>query len=172
MSGLRLEIDPLRLDQELIGQASQYYLWSTKTADAQMKYDGAKSALSLLASSLSLEVRKYPEFFKLSGKPTNDLVDAVVFTQPEYVAAQHAVDKARHDLGLYKSAVDALEHRKRALTLMVDLWTREYYIDSQRRDRTGVQQVAEETDEDPYKHPARKARRMIRELEDGDADDE
>lgn len=172
MSDLRLEIDPLRLDQELIGQASQFYLWSHKTADAQMRYDGAKSALSLLTAQLGLEIRRKPESAGLTGKPTNDVVDAVVFSRPEYIEAQQVVDKARHDLGLYKSAVDALEHRKRALTLLVDLWTREYYIDYQRRDHSGSrQQVAEESGGDPYQHPARKARRMIRELEDGDGDE-
>ena len=172
MSDLRLEIDPLRLDQELIGQASQYYLWSKKTADAQMQYDAAKSQLSLLTAQLGLEVRKHPEFFNLSGKPANDVVDAVVVTQSEYQSAQAAVDKARHDLGLYKSAVDALDHRKRALTLLVDLWTREYYIDNQRRDSPTVEQETAEVDGDPYTTPARKARRMTRKLEDAENDDE
>ena len=50
-----------------------------------------------------------------------------MLTQPEYKAAVKAVNVARHDLAVANAAVNALEHRKRSLSLLVELWIREYY---------------------------------------------
>src|SRR3990167_3731212 len=49
---LRLEIDKFKLDEELVGQPMQVFLWARKTADAQLEFDEAKAELSLSYAEL------------------------------------------------------------------------------------------------------------------------
>lgn len=132
---LRLEIDELRLDKEWLDQPLQFYRWSKITADAQFKLDSAKSEFALTEAEVSREIRDKPEAYGLS-KVTDKAIDATVQTQPEYVAASKAVDRAKHELAIASAAVAALEQRKRALTMLVELWVREYYVDAVPRPRS------------------------------------
>lgn len=129
---LRLDIDKHRLDEEWAEQPNQFYYWSIKAANAQLAYDAAKSELALQAAKLDREIREDPSAFGV-GKINNDVVEAAVLQQPEYKAHQKTVGLRYNELLHYRAAVDALEHRKRALTMLVELYTREYFADSHSR---------------------------------------
>ncbi len=139
-SELRLEIDRDRLADELVGQPLQLYMWATKVADAQLELDTAKSALSVTYAELDKEIRDDPESFGIA-KLTNEVVGQTIITQPQHRAAEAKVNRCKHAVGVLKAAVDGLEHRKRALTLLVEIESREYYADP--RSKRG-----EMTDED------------------------
>ena len=153
MTELRLQIDKHRLDEEWEGQAVQFYYWAKQAADAQLKYDAAKSALSLKSAELDREIRNDPMSFDV-GKITDKVAEKTIPLQPEYQAAERAVRQAYNELLHCKAAVDALEHRKRGLTMMVELYTREYYADSHRK---GIRDLSEEEKQDVR---ARGQRRM------------
>jgi len=127
---LRLEIDRLKLDQEWTEQPSLFHTWAIKAADAQAEYDQEKSKLELTKSELYQQIREEPTAFGLSDKMTENLVGNTVITQPEHNAAVRRCNKARHGLEIAKAAVNALEHRKRALSLLVELWLRDYYSEA------------------------------------------
>lgn len=125
---LRLEIDPLALDREWLGQPQQVYNWSKKAADAQLKFDQSKTELAIKRAELDREVRDNPEVYGIN-KLTETIVDMSITANPEYRTRLKAVDQAKYDLNVVNAAVEALQQRKRALQMLVELWVRQYYAD-------------------------------------------
>lgn len=123
---LRLEINRLRLDEEWQGQAQQFYTWSAKYAEAQQKLDAAKLDLTVHEGELNKEIRKNYKDFGLE-KATDDTVKAAISSHTDTIRYSNKVNEARYALNMADAAVQALEHRKRALTQLVELWIREYY---------------------------------------------
>lgn len=127
----RLEIDPLALDVELQEHPSQYGYWADTAAKAQRKVDEAKVDLESTRSKIDREIRLNPEDYGLE-KVTDRAVGAAVDGQPECKAAQKKLIDAKFESNLANGRVNALEHRKRALSLLVELWIREYYSERSR----------------------------------------
>jgi len=121
-----LAIDEMRLDREWVDQPKLMAEWTEKAANCQFDYDTAKSNLSLTEAELSHDVRSDPDSYGVT-KVINESVAVAVKTDPKYRAAVANVTKSRHDLALANAMVTALEHRKRALTMLVELWIRDYY---------------------------------------------
>lgn len=121
-----LKIDPLNLEKEWIKQAELMWEWTKSAADAQHAYDTAKSNLSLTEADLASSIRDDPGLYGVS-KISNEAVAVAVKIQPEYKSAVKKVDKARHTLALTNGMVTALDHKKRALGMLVELWVRDYY---------------------------------------------
>lgn len=123
---LRLKIDDYRLNEEWSNQVEQYYVWAQKVAKAQLEYDSAEARLALCDASLAKEIRENKEVYDIE-KVTNEVVTATIEIQPEHTSAVSKVNSARYELGMVKAGLNALEHRKRALTMKVELWIRNYY---------------------------------------------
>ena len=142
---LRLEIDPYRLEDEWAMQPKMYFIWAEKTADAQARYDEAKSELDLTKAELDQQIREDSASFGIDGKLTEKLIENCILTQLDYKAAVKQVIQTRHGLEHCKAAVNALEHKKRALSMHVELWIRSYYSEPQVKPHT---EEAEEWDKD------------------------
>jgi hypothetical protein len=127
---LRLEIDQMKLDKEWADQPLLYHEWSLKAAHAQNRHDEEKSKLDIVQAELDRDIRANPSAFEL-GKITETVISNTVILQPEYQAQTRRVQSAKHDLDIMKAAIGALDHRKRALTLLVELWIRDYYSNPQ-----------------------------------------
>ena len=121
-----LEIDEFNLEKEWKDQPTLMGKWVKDAADAQYAYDSAKSSLTLVEADLGHEVRLSPGNYGVT-KISNDAVDIAVKGQSAYRVAIRDVDKARHTLALVNGMVTALDHRKRALGMLVELWTKDYY---------------------------------------------
>lgn len=126
---LRLQIDRLRLDEEWSDQPKMFHNWSLQVADAQLTYDQAKAKLDVTCAELSDGMRKDPESFGLD-KVTEKAIELAIPLQPDHQLAVNRVNKARHTLEVAKAAVNALEHRKRAMSLLVELFIRDYYSEA------------------------------------------
>jgi hypothetical protein len=121
----RFEIDRLHLEEEWAAHPMQVSAACDKVADMQLAYDTHKAAVETIEADLDNEVRTDLE---LAGtRVTEGKVSAALKARPEYKAAQRKVREARHALEKAKGRVNALEHRKRALTSLTDLWIRDYY---------------------------------------------
>lgn len=126
--GVRFSVDPLKLDEEWQSHPQMVYNASKEVADRQYAFDCAKTEFEQTKAELSDLIRRNPEQYT-NGKATVDAIASAVILQPEYRRGSDRVDDARHTLGLAQAASTALEHRKRALTMMVELYVREYYSD-------------------------------------------
>ena len=126
MATLRLEIDPLRLDEEWLDQPKQRQIFGELLADAQLELDTAKSRLEVIKAETDREIRDDPADFGLS-KVTEAAVSTAVPVQPAVQIAVKKVNAAKHKVNVLQAAVDGLEHRKRALTQLVELHGQDYY---------------------------------------------
>ena len=128
MSELNLSIDPLKLDQEWVRHPGHYGIWAAKVVEAQEAYDIAKSKFDLVKSQLDTGIRTDPSAYGLA-KMTEGAISSAIPSQPEYQAAEKAVIIAKKQLGLCNAVINSLEHKKRALTLLVELFIHDYYAE-------------------------------------------
>ena len=140
---LELVVDPLRLDGALLDQPDQRYYWGVQLADAQFLADGARGHRDVIAAEADKAIRDDPEAYGLV-KATETTVPAAVKATDGYIEADAAYAAARHRVLVLQAAVDGLEHRKRTLTLLVELHTTNYYSEP----HAGVQVVDETTSKD------------------------
>jgi hypothetical protein len=123
---LDLSIDKNNLDAEWVEQPTLYFHWAKNASDAQHSLDKEKAKFDLIKAELEQSIRAQPNDYGLE-KVTESAISATVLVQPEYKAGLSRVNDARHDLAVAQAAVNALEHRKRSLSMLVELWIREYY---------------------------------------------
>ena len=160
---LRLEIDRHNLEEEWEGHPQMYHAWAKKVAGYQATYDHAKSRLSVVAAELDRDIRNDPSLFGVPQKLTETVIYNTVILQPEHKKATKELHEASHNLGIAKAAVDALEHRKRALTLLVELWIRDYYS------KPSLRNALAPDDEEPDKENTRtRGRRRLERERDND----
>ena len=127
---LKLAVDQYHLEAEWILQAKMYHDWALAVAQAQSDYDTAKSAVDVAKAEAQQEIREVPEDYGIA-KVTEKAVDSAVELHPDVKAATNKLNKARYERDVKKAAVDALEHKKRALSMLTELWVREYYVKDQ-----------------------------------------
>lgn len=123
---LRLEIDPLRLDEEWQGQPKQRQVFGELLADAQLELDTAKSQLEVIKAETDQEIRASPEAFGVA-KVTEGSISTAVTTHPAVRVAVKKLNEARHKVNVLEAAVAGLEHRRAALKSMVELVGQDYF---------------------------------------------
>jgi hypothetical protein len=129
MESLNLDIDPLKLEQEWQRHPSLYGFWAEKSVEAIDAYDRSKAALDVTKANLDVDIREHPAKYGAS-KTTNEVVNNLITVHPEYLEKLKESLVAKKQMNHAKAVLDSLEHRKRALTMLVDLWVRDYYSDS------------------------------------------
>lgn len=123
---LNLEVDRLKLDEEWAKHPQEYHLYAEAFADYQFAYDIAKSKLELVQAEIDRDVRANPTDFQIA-KITESLVKSTIIVQPEYQSAVKKLNIAKHELESARANVNSLDQRKRQLTLLVELWIKDYY---------------------------------------------
>lgn len=119
-------IDEMRLDREWNQQAARYFEVATELADARREYDELEAGLKVLKAEIDLDVRKNPDKYGLD-KTTEGIVSSVVTKDSRVTIAHDEVRDARHRVDILSGALEALQHRKRALEKLVDLHLSGYY---------------------------------------------
>jgi len=122
----RLVIDEFDLDQEWVGQPALFFRWARKKADADRCVDGAKGELDVVKADLDANIRKNPEVFGIA-KITEKVVENTILSNSVYQETVQEVIKAKHDAAIIAAAVEALQHRKRALECLVTLHGQNYF---------------------------------------------
>lgn len=129
-AGIHFEIDPLRLEAEWRDHPQAVYNAASDAALRRRDFDRANEDLSLITARIQSEIRKNPAANLGEGvKVTEDAISNCMKSDIEYMAACRKVTDARYAMNMADAAVTALEHKKRALTKLVDLWLHEYYSD-------------------------------------------
>lgn len=126
MQNLNLSIDPLKLEVEWMNHPGVYGYWAEVLAETQSEYDEVKSAFDVTKATISQEIRENPSDFGLNKLTEAAIIDALPL-DPRMKKAVSNVNAAKKKVALAKAAVDALEHKKRALTILAELWIKEYY---------------------------------------------
>ena len=121
-----VQINELQLDKECIRLPSDYLKYASAAADSKRDVSQAKAELDVIEADLSRSIREHPAKYGLE-KETQAAVAAAVILQPEYARALKLLHKAQHQSALADAVVWALEHKKRSLTLLVDLHGMGYF---------------------------------------------
>jgi hypothetical protein len=122
------EIDKDNLDKECISLPSNYRRFAFLSAEAKRDMLEAKAYLEVISAQLSLRIRSHPGKFGIE-KITESIVSATILVQDQYAEGQKAFLKAQHRHEMTSAVVWALEHKKKALTLLVELHGLGYFAD-------------------------------------------
>jgi hypothetical protein len=141
-----LAIDDLKLEKECQIQPILYAEQARRLADLRRDYDEVSSTYDVVVAEMARKIRKSPKLYGLSDKPSEWSVKEAGLVQNEVKDAAKDVRDARHAMDVQQAMVTALEHRKRALTLMVELRTQDYY--SEPRVSPGQRRAVQEGDKD------------------------
>ena len=115
-----VEIDENRLDRECIRLPSDYLKAANQSSEAKRDLTEAESELSVVEAELSKAIRAKPEAYGIE-KVTEAAISAAILQRKAYKAALEKVHEARYTADMAQNLVWAMEHKKRALTLLVDL---------------------------------------------------
>lgn len=148
---LRLEIDPLRLDDELIGQPKQRQQFGELLADAQLELDNAKSGLAVAEAEADQDIRMCPSDYGID-KLSEARISATVTLHPAVKISQKRLNESRHRVNVLQAAVDGLEHRRAALKAMVELFGQQYFAGPTTGMPTGIKAENRRRREDGSDH--------------------
>lgn len=115
-----VQIDQDHLDRECIELPSQYLRYAFLAAEAKRDVDESKADMDVVQAELASEVRSTPAKFGIE-KLTESAVSATILTLAGYKKALAEYQKAKHHYEMTQAVVWALEHKKRSLTLLVEL---------------------------------------------------
>lgn len=131
---LVFDIDKNLLDDEWLRQPKLYFEWAVQLEDARAEFEETKAEFDVTKSEVDLAIRMSPGDYEdlpkevvEKGKITEKMVAAILITQTEYKDAQQAMFTARHRVGILQAVVTALDHRKKALEKLVDLYGQKYF---------------------------------------------
>lgn len=112
-----VSIDDSILDKEWILHPKLYMKWLEYEAVCSNKVDKLKSELELLEATLYNFILKNNE-----KKPTEKTIEAEIIANKEYQELNNKLIEAKYELKIASGAVNAFEHRKKALERLVDLY--------------------------------------------------
>lgn len=134
-----LDIDPMRLADEWIGQPKLFHRYATAAADAQAKVDQLNAQAKVVAAELETSARQSPGSYGLQ-KATEGEIKALIPTLPAHQAVIKKLNSAKYDLALADAAVAAVEDRRRALENLVTLMKLDYFATPRERDGVGMEE--------------------------------
>lgn len=134
---LDLAIDMNLLPEQWVEQPALVLHWATQLADAVRDQDQCKRDLAVVEAGLLNEMRLDPTRFGLV-KVTDSSVAAAVQAVPDWLEANDAYIEARYRVNVLRGVVDALEHRKRALQAVTELWQRQWFADPTTRPKNNA----------------------------------
>jgi hypothetical protein len=123
-----VQIDEHNLDRECIRLPGDYLKYAWQAAEAKRDVDEAKAALEVIDADLAKQIRDTPARFGLE-KVTESAISGTILLAPAHKQALQILQDARHDYEMTNAVVWALDHKKRSLTLLVDLHGMGYFSD-------------------------------------------
>lgn len=121
-----VDIDENNLDKECIKLPSAYLRHAHRSAEAKRDVDEVKRQLDVVEADMAKKVRDNPGAYGLE-KVTESAVAATVLRSGTYQAALQTLNEAKYKAELAQAVVWALEHKKRTLTLLVELHGMGYF---------------------------------------------
>jgi hypothetical protein len=128
-------IDEQRLDQEWIDHPPLVEEWAIKKADADHEVRLAKDFLTLVKAEIRARVRTYPSKYGLDAKSTKDDIAAAVDSHRRVRKALAALRECERAAGLAGAAMEALDHRRTAMSKTVELWQMGFRSEPRARSR-------------------------------------
>lgn len=123
---LDIAIDQNLLDQEWVNQPRMYFKYAALLAKARDDFSRAKSSMEVTDADLGTEIRKSPEDFEV-GKVTEASIQQAINNNALHKAAKKKMLDCQYEVSMLEAAVEALNHKKKALEKLVDLRLANYF---------------------------------------------
>jgi len=121
-----IAINASALDVEWVNQPALMGEWCEKLADAKAEVDRAKERRDIVMAELDKEMRLKPEKFGLE-KVTESALSNAIKLEERFLAANEEVIEATHEVDTINAVVRALDHKKKALEMLVQLHGQQYF---------------------------------------------
>jgi hypothetical protein len=119
-----VEIDRDSLEGEWEKQAGLYMHYALKHADAIQERDSVQENIGTCEADLDQQIRQ--EVLEKGEKTTEKAIANRIKVNKEMVALNEKLIKANHKINVIQSVVRSLEHKKKALENLVNLWVSGY----------------------------------------------
>lgn len=119
-------IDENNLDKECIRLPGDYLKWAVRAADLKQELSTASNTVKVSQAEAATRIRNNPAKSGID-KVTEAAISAAVLQDEDYQEAVTAERNVQHELDLAQAVVWAMEHKKRSLTLLVDLHGMGYF---------------------------------------------
>lgn len=120
-------IDRAALDEEWAGQPELFYEHAEKLAQAKKELEHRKASLEVLKAKVALDVRRNPADYNIHSRLTDKIIEQVVTVDKRVQKSTIVLQSAQHLVNVLTAAVQALDHRKRALEGLVSLHGQSYF---------------------------------------------
>lgn len=124
---IALQINRLRLDDELCSIPEHIHTAATRLADAKLAVEAAGNALKLGEAQIGAALRESPARYGLGEKPTVDAIKGAIVMHPETQRLESEHREAQHALDLCWAVMNALNAKRDALQPLVRLFMNDYY---------------------------------------------
>lgn len=128
MSEQFLDIDQSVLHLEWARQPKLYHDKALDLADARLKLDTAKSRHDVIVAEVDREIRETPSAFGIS-KVTEKVVENAVLMDKRVQNSTAKVNQHKYEVAILSAAVEALDHKKKALEASVQLFLADYFAE-------------------------------------------
>lgn len=119
------DFDEMRLDREWKQQSDRYFNIGKMLAGAKSDHDELECALKLAKAEIDFDIRNNPNSYGIS-KITEAAVESSVLRSDRVQGLLKQIREARHECDILTAALEAMQHRKRALENMVRLHMTNY----------------------------------------------
>ena len=127
------DINKFALDDEWVKQANLFKEYSKKANDAYDLYNNLKNYYTVKKAEIEMDIRSAK--IDIGCKITENAISAYLDTHQTLIEINNKISKAKYTYDMWKSAVDAMEHKKKSLDNLEKLWLNNYYADDRIKDR-------------------------------------
>ena len=121
-----VRINELELDKECVRLPGDYLKYAHLAVDQKRDVDEAKATLDMVQADIGKKVRDMPAKYGLE-KVTEAGIQSAVLTSEDYQKALARLNRRKHQQERTQAVVWSLEHKKRSLTLLVELHGMGYF---------------------------------------------
>ena len=121
-----ISIDHDNLDLECVDQPMLLFRYSEHLATKQAEYAKVKEEFEVLKAETDREIRANPDSFGI-GKLTETIVSNTTILQPEIKDKTKELNELRYEVGIASAAVEAVQHKKRMLEVLMQLHGQKYF---------------------------------------------
>lgn len=157
-----IRLDITALDKAALEQPELYEEWSSKWADAVFERDKTKERLRLAEAEADVEIRRTPEKFGWSSDkaPTVDWFSKQIILHPKVKELSSQLIEDQHNVNVISSYKEVLEHRKKSLDILTELFKQNYFVARSREDKNFTDVATTKRKEEQLKNLSRKGSRV------------
>jgi len=113
-----LQINDQKLDEEFMSHSDKFKNWQIYYGYCSDEVSNKENQLDLLEATLDKKIREENR----EKKPTENSIKNEIILNEDYQKLKSDLNKARFNLNIAKGALNAFDHKKKALERLTDFW--------------------------------------------------